>query len=284
MCIPKITHHRCKLFEVYKQFDDGADYFAISKDIYPDLFLLRYPHIVKKAPGNRFLEKHGKSTKYLWFPSETLSPKEIEEIRGWAERFKRYVLLNEGKLAKHYSSELDFCMALDFNYDENHTRTPVGELVYNIKYQHKNGDHLKELVKMVETGISDLPLQGFSKESIVITCVPGESTEKLPHKIVEKLKASKKWDCRPCTITEGKKPKSKELALCEKIAQYDKFYSEMSAPEKLFQGKNIVVVDDLYQSGTTIWSYAKYLKSLGANTVLGLACEKGWHDDDNKRK
>jgi len=210
MCIPKITHHRCKLFEVYKQFDDGADYFAISKDIYPDLFLLRYPHIVKKAPGNRFLEKHGKSTKYLWFPSETLSPKEIEEIRGWAERFKRYVLLNEGKLAKHYSSELDFCMALDFNYDENHTRTPVGELVYNIKYQHKNGDHLKELVKMVETGISDLPLQGFSKESIVITCVPGESTEKLPHKIVEKLKASKKWDCRPCTITEGKKPKSKE--------------------------------------------------------------------------
>lgn len=283
MGIPKIIHHRWRLFGGFTHFEDN-DYFCVSKDIYPELFSLRYPQIVKKARKQEFTQKAGKDLKYLWFPPNILTAAERDEIVGWTERFKKYLLLSGGKLGEHFSSELDFCMALDFNFDENRDRTAVGKLVYEIKYNSRNGDILKALVGMVETGISDLPLQGFSKESIVITCVPGESKEKLPHKIVERLKANKKWDCRPCIITEGKKPKSKELALREKIAQYDKFYGEMKAPENIFQGKNIVVVDDLYQSGTTIWSYAKYLKSLGANAVLGLACEKSWHDDDNKRK
>jgi predicted amidophosphoribosyltransferase len=43
----------------------------------------------------------------------------------------------------------------------------------------------------------------------------------------------------------------------------------------------VVVVDDLYQSGTTMWSFARYLKQQGARHVLGLVCVKTLRDTDN---
>ena len=48
------------------------------------------------------------------------------------------------------------------------------------------------------------------------------------------------------------------------------------------EGKTIYIIDDLYQSGATLWSYAKYLKAKGANTVIGLVCVKALSDKDNQ--
>ena len=42
--------------------------------------------------------------------------------------------------------------------------------------------------------------------------------------------------------------------------------------------KDVLVVDDLYQSGATMCEYAKYLKSLGAKSVWGLVCVKSLKD------
>ena len=39
---------------------------------------------------------------------------------------------------------------------------------------------------------------------------------------------------------------------------------------------------ELYQSGTTLWSYAKNLKLAGATTVIGLVCVKTSRDTDNQ--
>lgn len=41
------------------------------------------------------------------------------------------------------------------------------------------------------------------------------------------------------------------------------------------------MVDDLYQSGTTMWEYAKFLKTLGARFVFGIVCVKSLRDSDN---
>lgn len=41
------------------------------------------------------------------------------------------------------------------------------------------------------------------------------------------------------------------------------------------------MVDDLYQSGATMWEYAKFLKSLGAICVFGIVCVKSLRDSDN---
>ncbi len=48
------------------------------------------------------------------------------------------------------------------------------------------------------------------------------------------------------------------------------------------KGKSIILIDDLYQSGSTMWTVAKLLKMKGAKRVLGLACVKSWRDTDNQ--
>lgn len=45
--------------------------------------------------------------------------------------------------------------------------------------------------------------------------------------------------------------------------------------------KDIIIVDDLYQSGFTMWTVAQLLKKKGARKVLGLACVKSLRDTDN---
>lgn len=45
---------------------------------------------------------------------------------------------------------------------------------------------------------------------------------------------------------------------------------------------SVIVVDDLYQSGASLWSFAKYLKSQSAGAVVGLACVKSLRDTDNR--
>ena len=47
-------------------------------------------------------------------------------------------------------------------------------------------------------------------------------------------------------------------------------------------GKTIVVVDDLFQSGASMWCYSEYLKRMGAKHVLGLVCVKSLRDTDNQ--
>ncbi len=47
-------------------------------------------------------------------------------------------------------------------------------------------------------------------------------------------------------------------------------------------GKDVIIIDDLYQSGFTMWTVAKLLKQNGAKTVLGLACVKSLRDTDNQ--
>jgi len=42
----------------------------------------------------------------------------------------------------------------------------------------------------------------------------------------------------------------------------------------------VCIVDDLYKSGFTIWSFAKLLKQKGAGPVFGLCCVKSLRDDD----
>ena len=45
--------------------------------------------------------------------------------------------------------------------------------------------------------------------------------------------------------------------------------------------KDVIIIDDLYQSGVSMWSYAKFLKSLGAKRVMGISAVKSLRDSDN---
>lgn len=74
----------------------------------------------------------------------------------------------------------------------------------------------------------------------------------------------------------------KQLSTKEKIGTWEKiYYNDGVILDNQVRGKNVIVVDDLYQSGTTMWEYAKFLKTLGARFVFGIVCVKSLRDSDN---
>ena len=76
----------------------------------------------------------------------------------------------------------------------------------------------------------------------------------------------------------------KELTVQEKIPEWEKLYSrtECVVIHGEVNGRTLVVIDDLYQSGATMWCYARCLKQRGAKAVLGLVCVKSMRDTDNR--
>jgi phosphoribosylpyrophosphate synthetase len=76
---------------------------------------------------------------------------------------------------------------------------------------------------------------------------------------------------------------AKNLSIDQKIAQWQKILRSrgimLSRP---VANCSVIVVDDLYQSGVSLWSFAKYLKSQKARSVVGLTCVKSLRDTDNR--
>jgi predicted amidophosphoribosyltransferase len=79
------------------------------------------------------------------------------------------------------------------------------------------------------------------------------------------------------------KKSAKNLTVDQKIAQWEKI-AEAGGIElsRSVRGCSVIVVDDLYQSGASLWSFAKYLKRNGAGAVVGLVCVKSLRDTDNQ--
>jgi predicted amidophosphoribosyltransferase len=82
---------------------------------------------------------------------------------------------------------------------------------------------------------------------------------------------------------KAEKNQTKGLSIEDKIKMWKNIYENngVRLSEKV-SGKKILIIDDLYQSGTSIWSFAKYLKSLGATKVFALVAVKSQRDSDNK--
>ena len=78
------------------------------------------------------------------------------------------------------------------------------------------------------------------------------------------------------------KSQMKQLSIENKIATWKEiYYNDKVQIDKKVKNKNIIVIDDLYQSGTTMWQYARFLKQMGARSVFGVVCVKSLKDSDN---
>src|SRR5208282_1873815 len=135
---------RSQLRSHVNPYDDGAYSFFVSSDVYPQLFDLHHKEIAAKSPHGWKTSKNG-TMKYLWFPD--LDEGALAAIGDWRDRFEKYVLLGlNSHIAKYFTDELDFCMALDFNFDPSGgKRTIYGEAEYQfskIKAQLMLSDYL----------------------------------------------------------------------------------------------------------------------------------------------
>lgn len=180
-------------------------------------------------------------------------------------------------LGPYFSDELDEAYALDFNFQQDVyplTYTICGDLEHRAK-EERNEAAVTDLAKKLSDFIEKHPT--FSRADIICAVPPRPSKEfHLPVSLLSEIGGilSKETGLQ---LTSDEHRKLKSLPIAEKIAELsDVFHLGESV-----DGKSIILIDDLYQSGVTAWTLARFLKGHGAREVYCLACVKSWSDTDN---
>ena len=277
--IPRINHSRPQLVSHLNSYPDGPYSLFVSKDVYASLFDLQYPTISASSPKG--WQTSPKGMKFLWFPQ--LSDSDVALIEDWQERFAKYVLLGlNPHLEDDFTDELDFCLALDFTYDPvAEKRTPFGEAEYQLKYKNSR-QQARVLGYALVDAIADLPIPAPHRDSYCLSCIPAPPDElTIPRRLAKGMATVLDRDFVDAELTCPKQ-KMKNATVADKIPMWRKLYDQdcVTLTDSV-DGRLVVIVDDLYQSGATMWSYAEFLKSQGAAHVIGLPCVKSLRDSDN---
>jgi len=289
--IPRIVHSRSQLSYYRHPFENGAQCIYLSSDTYPELFRLRFPAVYRQAPNGWQQKADRPNQKYIWFPPDAIDEETIAEIDAWGARFQDYILLGlNDNLKNSFSTELDFCLAVSFNrLDPESERTIMGEAEFQLKYrlEELTGDDKKKYAKRLMRGLSegfdDLPL--LSADNVLISAIPADEPgkKKLAWRLAKALARKKECEFLAATLKCSRRS-LKTLSLQEKIAEWQEVFESEGCVDlsHKISGQTVVVVDDLYQSGATMWCYAAYLKARGARCILGLVCVKSLRDSDNQ--
>ena len=198
------------------------------------------------------------------------------------ELFKSSVLLlPNDDLRKNFADEIEHCHALDYNMemDDNSGEwryTSVGGLEHRAKGSN-DGAALNELGQLMADFANTHPLYSVAD---TLLPVPGNPSKKIhfPNGLVDvfsRLSGLKNGTglVRKTCDTE----RVQDLHLEDKVAAIEPFLVGSSD----LKGVNCIVVDDLYQSGSTMWTVARCAKRAGANHIFGLACVKARRSTDN---
>lgn len=176
---------------------------------------------------------------------------------------------------------LSLSIALGINFPDNqsHDRTELGELEHRAK-QHRDEEAIKELASRTITTINELP---FYQEADLVAAVPPRPDKEfdLPARIAKLVAvATRKPDITLDFKFGNTKGSLKEVALDEKWAAWENAGLTLDNAELV--GKKVILIDDKYQSGTTLQFVAMILQKHGASEVYGLSLVKTLRDTDNR--
>ena len=196
---------------------------------------------------------------------------ELKIIVDWVEKQGGLVYLND---------RLSLSIAIDFTYKdeiERRSLTDLGELEQKAKYQ-QNEEFIEMIVeKIIET----IDFISFYKEADFVCAVPAYPSKHfdLPREIVSRVsqKISKPNITDHFKFKQEKSP-AKECSLEEKWKNWED--TGVSFKEDI-QGKTVLLIDDLYQSGISLQYIAMKLQDAGCKEVYGLTVVKSWSDTDN---
>jgi hypoxanthine-guanine phosphoribosyltransferase len=246
--------------------DDGWFNFSFENSINP---------ILKKETGLSLKENRNGN------PSLALTSDEHKiKVRDFVEKYYKRIFIN---------SLLHICIALDFNIDLNKEEpTNIGRVRDMIKYGLKNiaEKDLKEknivlLTRVIQNFIQNTPF--YQNKDTIIIAVP--KTKEHEYCFVEDI-------CKRLNDGLGKKDYSgkirwdnksqslKEVKASDKWDVLDASRLVIDEDVSLIN-KNIILLDDLYQSGTTMNYMAMKLQERKCNEIYGLAIVKSCKNTDN---
>lgn len=216
-----------------------------------------------------------------------------QKVQIFLDYINRFIWLSLNNHIKNYFDDniLDYCVATDFNFNfDDGTRTSVGEAEFSLKYRRSkiNDQEAKYYGNLLVNRIKDCyDILPINKKKVCFTTIPFNFNEnendKLSYNLVQKI-SSILYNYNVFFL-KCYKPSFKNKTLNDKIDIWNEIYSNRSK-FKFFgkvdiMDKDVIIIDDLYQSGVSMWSYAKFLKSLGAKRVMGISAVKSLRDSDN---
>lgn len=269
---------------------ENDDAYSIStNDRYVDIINYFFPILERNSPTKWRKSENYANMSNLWLPEGCYDQNIMTEFINWSEEVTNNVLwlsLNKN-IKEYFDDELDYCIASDFNIVYGEGRTEIGEAEYQLKY------NIEDLSVTERNQYANIIMSKMLDNCKYIPfnnglnwCVsPMPATEygktKLAWQMAEEISKQLRLSfIKP--ILSCDKPQMKQLSIKEKIETWEKiYYNNGVILDNQVRGKNVIVVDDLYQSGATMWEYAKFLKILGARCVFGIVCVKSLRDSDN---
>jgi hypothetical protein len=198
-------------------------------------------------------------------------------IRSEAEYAKVESWINENKDLVFIRSLLSTCVALGEHQSSPGVRTELGELERRAKYEADKSARASLLEKMEE--VYNRLLDELDIDSICAVppsepgkfCLPARLSSKLSERLgLEDLTPHLSW--------AGTKPPLKEVEVDLKWQRLEAVGLNVSVDVK---GRNVLIIDDLYQSGATVHFVASKLQMEGASELHCLAVVKSLSDTDN---
>lgn len=294
------TRHRSAFWMRVNEYDDGSLNLFVSRQV-SEIVKYYFPELEQASPtGWQPGRKNPDRIEMIWVPADRAHLIGADEIKRWAQfAGGQCVWLKLGRhLEDHFNgSELDYCIAADFNFmiDESTKewqRTMLGEAENKLKY------HLHELdeeqrrhysTEIAESILSISELLPFNNNDSdlgpIVTPIPAPiGSTKLAWALAEHVAKAKGYQfTEPHLLI--KKPEMKSVKFDEKLTFWTDTYEKddsIQLDASSIRGREVVIVDDLYQSGITMWAYSKWLKGAGAARVFGLVSVKSMRDSDNQ--
>ncbi len=213
----------------------------------------------------------------------SLTREEEQEVRKLLDVFKNHVLLKKSdNIETYFGDELDHCFALDYNLCEDFITKEVGYTrCGNLEHKAKENQDTEARAQLVEVLANLCEIHPVYRRAVIIIPIPPNpsKTFHLPVELAKELAAKTGKRNGTALIRKVREtPKLQDLPLAEKLTTLRGAIEITGDIEE----KSVILLDDLYQSGSTMWTAAKLLKEKGASRVLGLACVKSWRDTDNQ--
>lgn len=252
-----------------KKNDDNSEYYGTLNFPFEETIKAIFE---KDTESQLFYNKHDnyrteiKNTTSVWRSVKTEG--EFDTIRKW---------INEQGTTVFIRSLLSTCIALDVNVDiVNEVKTEIGDLEDRAK-RNRNENAMSALVDLLCHKITT------NRKKFYIAAVPANRDKDfdLPRSLAQKV--ANRLGCVNITdyfVYQNSKQALKSTSIADKWQELEK--ANLVFKQNNLAEKPIILLDDKYQSGTTLHYVASKLQQAGFDTIHGLTIVKTMSDDDNQ--
>jgi hypothetical protein len=202
-----------------------------------------------------------------------------DEVTKWIETVGKPVVMKDF---------LALSFALDYDKEgggPNQTQTEVGALRAIAKPY--GGSAATAQTKVAAKKLADKCVEFlngmtcYKSADCIVAMPPSDPTKQynLPKYLAERIsEATGLENLTEQVLTVELRDSIKGVAL---KAKFDTLLGTIKVVDNAFEAKRVILVDDLYQSGTSMNYCGLMLLRAGAKKIFGLACEKTCRNDDN---